>query len=81
MNNSSKKISRISVQPGNMSGEELFEFYNHNENIHSIDSGMVNNYISVIAGGEFTAKDCRTWAGTVCALEAFNELGGFKTTT
>lgn len=47
----------------------------------SIDSGMVNNYIKEISGGDFTAKDIRTWWGTVQALLAFKELGFSETQT
>jgi DNA topoisomerase I len=35
----------------------------------------VNNYIKEISGGTFTAKDFRTWAGTLHAIEAFKEIG------
>jgi DNA topoisomerase-1 len=77
----SKVLSRIIRGCKDIPGKELFEFYDENGNIHSIDSGMVNNYISTITGGEFTAKDFRTWAGTLSALAAFNELGSFETAT
>jgi len=77
----SKKLSRIVKGCKDIPGKELFEFYDDNGNIHSIDSGMANKYIGTITGGEFTAKDFRTWAGTVSALVAFNELGSFETTT
>jgi DNA topoisomerase-1 len=36
---------------------------------------MVNNYIKQISGGHFTAKDFRTWTGTLTALQAFREIG------
>ena len=39
---------------------------------------MVNNYIKQLSGGDFTAKDFRTWAGTVQALITFKELGFFE---
>lgn len=77
----SKTLSRIVRGCKDIPGKELFEFYDTNGNVHRIDSGMVNNYISTITGGEFTTKDFRTWAGTVSALVAFSELGSFKTTT
>ena len=38
---------------------------------------MVNDYIKEIAEGEFTAKDFRTWCGTVTALNALKETGSF----
>jgi DNA topoisomerase-1 len=77
----SKKLARIVAACKDMPGKELFEYYDAEGNVHSIDSGMVNNYIRMITGGEFTAKDFRTWAGTVSALVAFHELGGFETVT
>jgi len=77
----SKKLSRIIKGCKDIPGKDLFEFYDDNGNIHCIDSGMVNNYISTITKGNFTTKDFRTWAGTVSALAAFNELGSFETTT
>ena len=42
---------------------------------------MVNDYIKGITGGDFTAKDLRTWSGTVLALLAFKELGISETAT
>jgi len=76
----SKKLSRIVKACKDIPGKELFEFFDDIGNIHCIDSGMVNNYISNITNGEFTTKDFRTWAGTVGTLVAFNELGSFATT-
>jgi len=75
----SKTLSQIVKGCKDIPGKELFEFYDDNKNIHSIDSGMVNNYISNITGGEFTAKDFRTWAGSISALAALNQLGSFET--
>lgn len=77
----SKRLSRIIKGCKDMPGKELFEFYDNNGNIHSIDSGMVNNYISSLTNGEFTAKDFRTWAGTLSVLSAFNDLGSYVTNT
>jgi DNA topoisomerase-1 len=39
-----------------------------------IESGMVNDYIKSITGNDFTAKDFRTWAGTVQALSALSTM-------
>jgi len=77
----SKRLARIVKACKDIPGKELFEYYDSDGNIHSINSGMVNNYIRNATGGEFTAKDFRTWAGTVAALDALNEIGGFKSTT
>jgi len=77
----SKRLSQIIKGCKDIQGKALFEFYDHNGVIHCIDSGMVNAYISTATGGEFTAKDFRTWAGSLSALAAFNELGSFETNT
>ena len=62
-------------------GKELFQYIDENKNHHSIDSGMVNEYIKRISGSDFTAKDFRTWAGTVNAFLAFKEVGLAETGT
>lgn len=57
-------------------GKELFQYYDAEGNRKSIDSGMVNHYIKEASGGhEFTAKDFRTWAGSLNILWAFNSIG------
>ena len=56
-------------------GKELFQYYDENGQRHAIESGMVNDYIKEISGDDFTAKDFRTWSGTVNALIAFKEIG------
>ncbi len=71
----SKRIARIVQECRDIPGKELFQYLADNGAYKSIDSGMVNNYIREISGGDFTAKDFRTWAGTVHALLAFEELG------
>ena len=56
-------------------GKELFQYYDEDGKRHAVDSGMVNSYIKEISGEHFTAKDFRTWSGTVNALIAFKEIG------
>jgi len=54
-------------------GQKLFEYLDADGNTQSVDSSDVNEYLHRIVGEEFTAKDFRTWAGTVlaaCALSA-----------
>jgi len=76
-----KKLSKIIQNCRDIPGKELFQYYDHEGNHHSIDSGMVNEYIRNISGADYTAKDFRTWAGTVEALMAFKELGFVETVT
>lgn len=77
----SKKLSRLVKQCRDIPGKELFQFYDEDGNHHHIDSGDVNNYLHEITGEDFTAKDFRTWSGSVHALYAFKAAGGFGTAT
>lgn len=76
-----KRLARIVKACKDIPGQELFQYYNEKGERHSIDSGMINDYIKKLSGGDFTAKDFRTWAGTVQAILAFKELGFFDTVT
>ena len=77
----SKKLAGIVKQCRDIPGKELFQYYDDKGEHKSIDSGMINEYIKNIGGNDFTAKDFRTWAGTVQALLAFKELGFYETIT
>lgn len=68
-----KTIKAISELPG----FELFQFVDEKGNRHVIDSGMVNEYLAETAGDEFSAKDFRTWGGTVLSAETLHKLGDF----
>jgi DNA topoisomerase-1 len=46
----------------------LFQYFDEEGQAQSIESGDVNDYIRTIAGGDFTAKDFRTWGGTCLAV-------------
>ncbi len=77
-----KKLAALVKKCRDIPGKELFQYYDDGGIKHAIDSGMVNNYIKAISGGtDFTAKDFRTWSGTVEAFKAFKELGSFETVT
>lgn len=73
----SRKLANIVKQCRDIPGKELFQYYDAEGNIHSIDSGEVNDYIKEIACGEFTSKDFRTWTGTVQCLLSLKEAGVF----
>jgi DNA topoisomerase-1 len=76
------KLSKIVKQCRDIPGKELFQYFDENGVRHSIDSGMVNEYIrSISNGSDFTAKDFRTWAGTVQALLVLNSMGCCETIT
>ena len=70
-----KKLAKIVQDCRDIPGKELFQYYAQDGSRKSIDSGAVNGYIKAISGGNFTAKDFRTWAGSLQALQAFKEIG------
>ena len=76
-----KKLARIVKECRDMPGKELFQFYDTEGNRKSIDSGMVNNYLQESTGMDFTAKDFRTWAGSLHALHALRSIGQALTET
>lgn len=77
----SKKLLDIVKKCRDIPGKELFQYYTEAGEKKAIDSGMVNEYIKKISGGDFTAKDFRTWSGTVYSLNVLKELGMHETET
>jgi DNA topoisomerase-1 len=55
-------------------GQELFQFIDDDGEVRDVASDDVNDYIREASGGEYTAKDFRTWAGTVLAYRALRAL-------
>jgi len=76
-----RRLARAITRLHDIPGQELFQFVDHDGIRHSIDSGDVNAYLQEITGEHFTAKDFRTWHGTVRAAQALYELGPFSTQT
>lgn len=71
-----EKLAKIVRACRDIPGKELFQYYTESGNRKSIDSGVVNQYIKEAAGGmDFTAKDFRTWAGSLNILWAFKAIG------
>jgi DNA topoisomerase-1 len=77
----SRKLARLVKQCRDIPGKELFQYYNEEGLRCSVGSADVNNYLKEITGEDFTAKDFRTWTGSVSALYAFKEAGEFETVT
>lgn len=77
----SRRLAAIIKKCRDVPGKELFQYYDEEGNHHSIDSGLVNNYIRQISHADFTAKDFRTWAGTVQAFLALKSIGCCETAT
>lgn len=63
-----RRLARVVAQCSELPGQELFQYVAEDGTPRAIASGDVNEYLATIAGDGFTAKDFRTWAGTVLAL-------------
>ena len=59
-------------------GQELFAYFDDTGETQRIGSADVNDYLREISGSDFTAKDFRTWAGTLLALQALKQLPEFS---
>lgn len=70
-----KKLARTIQACRDIPGKELFQYFDAEGNRKSIDSGMVNAYIKTAIGMDFTAKDFRTWAGSLNILRALQSIG------
>src|SRR5262249_28071361 len=62
-----RRLARIVRHCQELPGQELFRYGGDDGKPHTIDSADVNDYLREITGRDFTAKDFRTWAGTVLA--------------
>jgi DNA topoisomerase-1 len=76
-----RRLAKIVRQCQAIDGEDLFQYVDDAGQGQKIESGDVNAYLKEIAGQEFTAKDFRTWAGTVLAAKALQELEQFDNAT
>jgi len=69
-----RKLAAIVKRCRDLPGYELFQYIDENGERQVIDSSDVNQYLREITGEDFTAKDFRTWYGTVLAARALREL-------
>jgi DNA topoisomerase-1 len=70
-----KRLARIVRNCRNLPGQELFQYFDETGARRAVDSSDVNDYIREVSGSDFTAKDFRTWAGTVLGACALREIG------
>lgn len=76
-----RKLAKIVKRCYDVPGYELFQYLDEEGNPHSIDAADVNEYLKMITDQPFTAKDFRTWAGTVMASMVLQEFEAAKTQT
>ncbi|SHG73889.1 DNA topoisomerase IB [Massilia sp. CF038] len=69
-----KRVARIIARVRDLPGQELFQYVDDDGVRHAIDSSDVNDYLRDISGEDYTAKDFRTWSGTVLAALALIEF-------
>ena len=74
-----RRIAKIVLKLQDLPGQDLFQYVGDEGDLHNITSQDVNEYLREITGEEFTAKDFRTWAGTVLAAIALRTAGEFET--
>lgn len=67
------RLARVVKQCRDLPGHELFQYVDEEGRRQNVNSADVNAYLREITGTDFTAKDFRTWSGTVLALTALRE--------
>lgn len=77
---SDRRLARIVARCQAVPGAELFQYVDDNGERVAIGSGDVNDYLREITGEDFTAKDFRTWAGTLQAVAALEAQGPAENT-
>src|SRR6185436_6534932 len=68
-----RRLAALVRRCQDLPGQDLFQ-YAENGTVHNVTSDDVNEYLREVSGGDFTAKDFRTWAGTVLMAKALHVL-------
>lgn len=74
---SDRRLAPIIKACQDLPGQELFQYEGDDGKRHTVKSDDVNDYLREATGEDFTAKDFRTWAGTVLAASALREFASF----
>ncbi len=72
-----RRLARIVRSCQDVPGQDLFQYTDDQGNAHRVTSADVNAYIQDASGESFTAKDFRTWGGTMLAIQALAGLEPF----
>jgi DNA topoisomerase-1 len=73
-----RRIARIVQQCNELKGEVLFKYLDDDGQRQVVEAEDVNAYLQEITGADITAKDFRTWAGTMLVAEALRAIGAAK---
>lgn len=75
------RLARAVKQCRDIPGKVLFQYFDEENQRQPVESGMVNDYIREATAGDFTAKDFRTWAGSLNLLRSLCLIGDSDTST
>ena len=75
------RLARIVKRCRDLPGQDLFGYVDEDGEVRDVGSEDVNEYLREVTGQEFTAKDFRTWTGTVMAALALQEFKPFRSQT
>lgn len=73
-----RRIARLVKSCRDLPGQDLFQYIDAHGEPQPVDSGDVNEYLRAVAADDFTAKDFRTWAGTLLAAHRLDEYAAFE---
>jgi DNA topoisomerase I len=73
------QVAKIIYKLQDLPGQDLFQYIDDNGEVRDVRSQDVNDYLREMTNEDFTAKDFRTWAGTLFLALALNVQGGFET--
>jgi DNA topoisomerase-1 len=76
-----RRLAKIVKRCQELPGHELFQYLDDEGKRQTIDSEDVNSYLREITGEDFTAKDFRTWAGTVLAAKELEQMRSYNSPT
>jgi DNA topoisomerase-1 len=76
-----RRLAKIIRQLQDLPGQDIFQYVDDEGEVRDVTSQDVNDYLREITGEDFTAKDFRTWAGTVLAAMALNAQEAFTNKT
>ncbi|MDQ3554134.1 MAG: DNA topoisomerase IB [Chloroflexota bacterium] len=71
-----RRLATIVRRCQELPGQELFQYIDEEGQVQDVSSTDVNEYLRQVTGQTFTAKDFRTWAGTVLAAQALRTIEG-----
>jgi len=74
-----RRVAKVIAKCQDLPGQDLFQYLEEGEEVRDVTSQDVNDYLHQIAGNDFSAKDFRTWGGTVLAAIALSKQEEFQT--